>query len=192
MKKTTIAGIVTLILLIPLIYSLDECKGTMLTNEIPCLVLLPYTNDCTTIGIRFYNNGSTLLDDRLMSQYSPFTCNQTFNYTSFGTYTFNYSTGDTGSIVIEEDEVQQYYLYVVVLIIFFILVGLGYWKEEAIFVMMAGILAMIIGIALFNYGFPNLTNEFLKNAIVVVIWGVGAYLIIAPAMEFFEEWSGKK
>ena len=179
------------VLLIPLVYALDECKGTILINEIPCLVLLPYTNDCTTIAIKFYNNGSTLLDDRLMSQYSPFSCNQTFNYTSFGTYTFNYSTGDTGSIVVEEDEFQQYYLYLAVLMVFFILVGVGYWKEEGIFVMIAGMLAMVIGINIFINGFPNLTNTFLRNGITTVIWGVGAYLILAPAMEFFENWREK-
>jgi len=188
MKKITIVGIVTLVLLIPLVYSLDECKGTMLTNEIPCLVLLPYTNDCTTIGIKFYINGSNLLDDRLMSQYSPFSCNQTFNYTSFGTYSFNYSTGDSGSIVIEEDEMQEVYLYIFSLIIFFILVGIGYAKEIAEFVMIAGILAMIIGIVLIIYGFPNLTSVFLRNSVAVIFWGVGAYLILEPAMDFFERW----
>lgn len=186
--KLTIIFLLMLMFLTSIVIALDECKGTMFTNEIPCLVLLPYTNDCTTIGIKFYTNGSTLLDNRLMSQYSPFICDQTFNYTSFGTYTFNYSTGDSGSIVVEEDEEQQYYLYVVVLMIFFILVGLGYWKGEGIFVMMAGMLAMIIGIVIYIYGFPNLTNEFLKNSITVVIWGVGAYLILEPAMDFFERW----
>ena len=83
---------------------------------------------------------------------------------------------------------EEYQLYVVVSIIFFILVGLGYYYEIGEFVMIAGILAMIIGINIFNYGFPHLSNEFLRNAIVMIIWGVGAYLIIAPAIEFFENW----
>lgn len=187
MKKCIII-ILMMLLLFKIAIALDECKGTMLTNEIPCLVLLPYTNDCTTIGIKFYHNGSTLLDDRLMSQYSPFNCNQTFNYTSFGTYTFNYSTGDSGSIVIEEDETQEVYLYIFSLIIFFILVGIGYAKEIAEFVMIAGMLAIIIGIVLVIYGFPNLTSVFLKNSVAVIFWGVGAYLILEPAMDFFERW----
>lgn len=186
MKQTIL--LIILILIIPIVMALDECKGTMLINEIPCLVLLPYTGDCTTIGIRFYNNGSTLLDDRLMAQYSPFNCNQTFNYTSLGTYTFNHSTGDTGSLVLEEDDDQQYYLYLVTLIIFFILVITGYHYDIDEFIMISGILAMIIGINLFNNSFPNLINDFLKNSIVVVIWGVGAYLILVPAMKFYEEW----
>jgi len=192
MKKTTIIEIVSLILSISLVYSLDECKGTMLTNEIPCLVLLPYTDDCTTVGIRFYRNGSTLLGDRLMAQYSPFACNQTFNYTSFGTYTFNYSSGDSGSIVIEEDENQELYLYLFAFFVYFVLVGIGYWKEEGTFLMIAGILAMIIGINIFNNGFPNLTNEFLKNSMVVIIWGVGAITLFFPIMEFFENWRDRE
>ena len=188
--KTTLIYFL-MVLLIPIVMALDECKGTMLINEIPCEVLLSYTGDCTTIGIKFYNR-STLLDDRLMLQYSPFSCNQTFNYTGLGTYSFNFSTGDSGTITLEEDDNQQYYLYLVSFIIFFILVGAGYHYDIDEFIMVAGILAMIIGINLFNNSFPNLINDFLKNSIVVVIWGVGAYLILAPAMKFFEEWRDKE
>ncbi len=186
-----ISFIVFLSLFSFLAYALDECKGTMLINEVPCIVLIS-SNDCTTVGIKFYNNGSTLLDDRSMTQYSPFTCNQTFNYTNLGTYTFNYSTGDSGSIVVEEDENQQYYLYVVTFIIFFILLWIDYKVEEGIFTMIAGMLAMIIGINLYVSGFPNLVNDFLRVSIALPFWGVGAYLILAPAMKFFEEWKDKE
>jgi len=124
-----------------------------------------------------------------MHQYNSFKCNITFNQTDFDTYTFRYETCDTGTIVVEEDENQQYYLYVVILIIFFILVGLGHYLDEGVFTMMAGILAMIIGINIFTNGFPNLVNDFLRNSITVVIWGIGAYLILKPAMKFYEEWN---
>lgn len=190
MKKTILLIIISLVL-INVVSALEECESVMETNDIPCLILLPYTGNCTTMGMRFYNNGSTLLDDRIMAQFNPFYCNQTFNFTTFGSYTFNYSTGDTGSILVQGDENQQYYLYIVALIVFFVLAGIGYWLDEGVFIMVSGVLAMVIGINLHNYGFPNLTNDFLRQAIVLVIWGVGAYLILVPAMKFFEEWRDK-
>lgn len=188
MKKEILIGIV--LLLIPIVYALDNCKGTMFENEIPCLLLLPVNTSetaCNTLDVSIYNE-STLLYTQTMAQYNSFKCNVTFNQTAFGTYTFQYGTGDTGTIVVEEDKTQEVYLYIFSLIIFFILVGIGYTKEIAEFVMIAGILAMIIGIVLIIYGFPNLTSIFLRNSVAVIFWGVGAYLILEPAMDFFERW----
>ena len=54
--------------------------------------------------------------------------------------------------------------------------------------MIAGMLAMIIGINIFINGFPNLTNTFLRNGMATIMWGIGAYLIMLPGMEFFENW----
>ena len=193
MNKTIILTL-ALILIVPAILAeLDNCKGTMFVNEVPCLLLLPVNTSvtaCNTLSVSVYNNGSTLLYTQTMHQYNPFKCNGTFflNGTSFGTYTFEYGTGDTGSIVVEEDRFQQYYLYVAAFIVLLILVGLGFWKHEGIFLMIAGILAMIIGINIFVNGFPNLTNTFLRNGITLVVWGIGTYLILLPGMDFFENW----
>lgn len=192
MKKTIL---LLIFLMIPLAYALDNCKGTMSENEVPCLLLLTVnqtTTPCTTLNVSVYNNGSTLLYTQQMHQYNPFKCNATFNQSAFGTYTFRYETEDTGSITIEEDLFQQYYLYLIVVGVFLILVTLGWWKEEGIFVMIAGMLAMVIGINIFVNGFPNLTNTFLRNGITAIIWGVGAYLILKPAMDFFENWRDKE
>jgi len=195
MNKKTIILTVLIVLLVPTVIALDNCKGTMYESDIPCLLLLPVNQSvtaCNTLTTSFYNNGSTLIYTQTMAVYSPFKCNNTFNHSSFGTYTFQYGTGDTGSITVEEDEYQQYYLYWVVLIVFSILVIVGHLMEISEFTMIAGILAMIIGLNIFINGFPNLTNVFLKNGITVVIWGVGAYLIIKPAMEFFENWRDRE
>jgi len=193
MKKITIGGIVFLLIL-PLAYSLDNCKGTMFQQDIPCLLLLPVnqsTTACNTLTVSVYSNGSTLLYTQTMAIYNPFKCNATFNQTDFGTYTGQYGTEDSFTIIIEEDKNQELYLYLLALFVYFILVGLGYWKEEGTFLIIAGMLAMIIGLNIFNNGFPNLTNEFLKNSMVVIIWGVGAVTLFFPIMEFFESWRDK-
>ncbi|KKN11188.1 hypothetical protein LCGC14_1028920 [marine sediment metagenome] len=189
MKKLIL--IILVILIIPIVIAIDNCKGTMFQQDIPCLLLLPVNqsvNPCNTLTTEVYNNGSTLLYTQTMAIYSPFKCNNTFNQTTFGTYTFQYGTGDTGSIVVEEDRFQQYYLYIAAFIVLLTLVGLGFWKHEGIFIMIAGILAMIIAINIFVNGFPNLTNEFLRNGMTLIVWGIGAYLIMLPGMEFFENW----
>ena len=193
MNKITIGTIIALLLIIPLVSAeLDNCKGTMFQQDIPCLLLLPVNQTitaCNTLITSVYNNGSTLLYTQTMGIYSPFKCNNTFNQTTFGTYTFQYGTGDTGSIVVEEDRFQQYYLYVSAFIVLLSLVGLGFWKHDGTFMTIAGMFAMIIGINIFVNGFPNLTNTFLRNGITLIMWGIGAYLIMLPGMEFFENWS---
>jgi len=191
MENKILIGIVALFLIVPAAMALENCKGTMYENDIPCLLLLPVNTTatpCTTINISIYQNGSTWLSTQVMHEYNIFKCNATFTETSVGTYTFFYGTGDTGTIVVEEDKDQEVYLYIFSLIVFFILVGIGYAKEIAEFVMIAGMLAVIIGIALIIYGFPNLTSVFLRNSVAVIFWGVGAYLILEPAMDFFERW----
>ncbi len=190
-----IIGLMVL-MLIPIVYAIDDnCKGTMDENDIPCLLLLTVNQSvtpCNTLTTLVFDNGSTLAYRQAMHQYNSFKCNNTFNQTAFGTYTILYETGDTGTIVIEEDEFQQYYLYLAVILVFFILVILGYIKGIGEFTMIAGMLAMIIGVNVFTNSFPNLTNDFLRNSITVIIWGVGAYLIIAPAAELFEKWKEKE
>lgn len=84
------------------IYGLEECKGTMVQEEVPCLLFLPSLEDCTTLSISVYIE-DTYLYTQSMNQYNEFTCNATFNQTNLGTYTGNYTTGDSFSIIMEED-----------------------------------------------------------------------------------------
>lgn len=91
----------------------EECKGTMDSDEIPCLLLLTTTDDCSTTYVTIYRNGSTELDTKQMFQYSPIDCNATFNYsTPLGTYTGNYSNGDSFSIIVEDGNMNFFMLLV--------------------------------------------------------------------------------
>lgn len=182
--------------MIPAITALDECRGTMHNNKVPCMLLLQFNETpliCGSYSVSIYNQ-STLIYSETMGNYSPFMCNATFNQTGYGTYNFQYSTGDTGSIVIEEDIDNRYYLYIVALITFFILLGLGYYLKDRVFITLSGITLIVTALNIFINGFSNLVNELLRNGIVVVLWGIGAYLIIAPYLEFFEnfKWEGSE
>ncbi len=86
-----------------IVSALEECRGTITDEEVPCVVLLPVnttTIDCSTLSTSFFNNASTLLYTQDMGTFNTFLCNATFNQSALGTYTFSYSTGDSGSIIV--------------------------------------------------------------------------------------------
>lgn len=93
-----------------------ECKGTIDETDIPCQLLLPFVNtsviDCTTLNIKVFNNASTLLYTQTMNTYNGFNCNATFNQTALGSYTFSYSNGDSGSIIVEESNMNFFNMMV--------------------------------------------------------------------------------
>lgn len=102
MKKGIIITIFFLFFISFVSAGLDECKGVTDKTDIPCYILLPYNGNCTIQAITYYNNASTNLGTFSLAQYNPIKCNSTFNYTTLGTYTFNFTTGETGSIILQE------------------------------------------------------------------------------------------
>jgi len=172
--------------------ALDECKGTMDSNDIPCSVILPVNTTstaCDTLEVHFYNE-STSIYNSTMSQNNYFSCNATFNQTLWGTYTFLYSTGDSGSIVVETERNNIFYLYTIAMIAFLVLLWLGYYLEEPAFQIIAGMLSAVMAVNLIRNGFPTLTNTFLQTSIVIVLSGVGFYFIVAPTIEWFQKHFG--
>jgi len=183
-------SIIVAILILPLAQAIDECSGNMHYDEVPCLLLLPVntsTTACNTVSASIYNE-STLLYTQTMHDYTSFLCNATFINTGYGTYSVTYSTGDSASLVVEEDENNIYYFYVTVFFIFFALLALGFYTTQPIFIILSGMLAMVTAVNLWIRGFPNLTNTFLINSIVIIVAGIGFYLVLVPSIQFFEEW----
>lgn len=183
-----------LILLVPLVSGICCEKGKKCIVSETC-----QDAACGDCKITVYNRSGVVeipQDDMVKISEYTYTFNISKDELTYDTYPYTINCTDNkicqGVCQIEvmqecEGENAEYIFYIIAIGIFFLLVILGWWKGDGIFIMIAGMLAMIIGITLFNYGFPNLTNVFLKNSIVAVIWGVGAYLIIAPGMEFLGE-----
>ncbi len=179
-----------LLINISIVSALDECKGTVNTNEVPCAVLLPVNTtltSCNLVNISFYEN-TTLLESHFMTELNPFMCLGNFTQTDFGTYGIRYSTGDSGSITIVEDINNRYFLYVISLLAFFIMLGIGYYIEDETFLILAGMLSIVVAINLFINGFPGLNNEFLQNAVIIVLVSVGFYYVLVPSIELIESW----
>lgn len=195
MKTKNLIPLIIFLTLIPIVSSIcceknKECQVSETCQDAAC----------GACRITVYNRSGTVKipqDDMERVSIYLYTFNISETALDYGTYPYAINCTNNkmcqGPCQIEvmqecEGENEAFYLYIVAIIIFFILVALGYYYTEGVFVMVAGFLATIIGIVIFIYGFPNLTSVFLKNSISVVIWGVGAYLIIAPAMDWFESW----
>jgi hypothetical protein len=91
--------------MIPLVYSLEDCKDIMKPSDIPCRIknAWNYPKDCDQYSIDIYNETPILLETRTMGS-NLVGCNITFNYTKLGTYFLNFSTEDTAIIKVEADE----------------------------------------------------------------------------------------
>lgn len=175
------------LIIIPFAAALDDCQTVMEPSDVPCLLRSSWTYDsCTRTTIQIYNSTPILIQSLNYSDYGTTgLCNITWNISAAGSYYWNDSQKEGGNITIDTDN-SQYYLYITAIFLFFILLGIGYYKEEVLFVVMSGMICFAISIYLYNTGFPNLTSIFLKNSISVILFGVGAFLILAPNMEWLE------
>jgi len=112
MKKCKMKYLILImaLLLIPVVIGLEECKRVMNARDIPCMFITSmkgnwiYTNDCNTYKVEIYDSTPALLDSRALGNYQDTRCNLTFNYTSIGSYLLNFSSRETATIIIEEDD----------------------------------------------------------------------------------------
>lgn len=165
---------------------LDECTGTVLADDVPCLIFLPSTGvNCTATQVQLYRENITL-SIQTMDDYSPAQCNATFNYSSpIGTYNFNYTTGDTGSIIVKEGIVINLLLYfglATALIVW----GAGIWLRDANIISLAAIVLVIMGLFIWNNGFSVL-NNLVTQTLGMIFAALGSYLFIRVNMEAFQE-----
>ena len=112
----------------------EECKGTMTSTEIPCTLFLPYTDTCTDLYVSIYNTTSIIYETQ-MEEYTPFLCNATFNISEVGSYVFNYSTGDSGSIIVENDDDMMLAITIGIGIFAGLLLFLAFKLDESHFIM---------------------------------------------------------
>lgn len=125
-------------LMFPLVYAINECKGVMLpsTKDIPCLVISTweYPGACSDHAVQVYylNSSSPVLrETTTMGAYgSTGRCNITFTYLTKGSYLMNFSTGDSGKIIIEgEDNMTSLSVTIFILGITGTLIFLGMKKD---------------------------------------------------------------
>lgn len=183
-KKQLLILLVLVIFSAHMVNAIDECKGTLDQDEVPCMILLPAnttSTDCTLINVTVYNE-SVHIYNQSMTIYSPYFCNATFNQTNTGTYNFYYTTGDSGSIIIERGLRMIYLLYfAMAAIVGMFIVGLV--KEDYTFVALSGIMTIIFGLYIYIHGFNGI-NNLIVDALSIIGILLGAYVFIGSAFEY--------
>ena len=173
----------------PLANALDLCEDTPeITPD--CIMVTPELTQCTTYDYKIFDTNGTIKETGNLTALEGDVYH--FNFTlGAGEYIIRLCDGATREVVVEADKDQRYYLYVVALITSAILIGLGYYLEEETFPTLAGMLSIMIAINLYINGFPNLTNDFLKHSIIIVLVGIGFLFMLMPNIELIESWRGK-
>ena len=188
MKKCFLI-IIIFLMSMSLVNSLDLCedKPEIDTN---CIMVTPELTQCTVFDYKIFNTNGTIIETGNLAPLKDDVYH--FNITlPKGDYLIRLCDGALREITIKENVNNRYYLYVVALLVFFGLLILGYYLQDPVFVIIAGMLSSVIALNIFLNGFPNLTNEFLKNGISIVLAGIGFYFILAPTIEFFENFKGR-
>jgi len=185
MKQTIY--ILMLLAILPLAFALNECKGTITNDEVPCSIFLPINTSqtaCNTIDISYYSNNTNLYN-QTMSQLNDFTCNSTFNQSALGTYTFSYTTGDSGSIVVEEgtNMILLWYFAIVVIICLY---TAGFVTRDSTFMNLGSMGLIVMGIFILINGFSILDN-LMTRMLALVFWGIGFYMLFRVNMESYKE-----
>lgn len=174
--------------LLSLVYAAEDCEGKTYVEDIPCLILLPYSGECSGVTVSV-NDENTTLYTQTMENYSINKCNATFNQTALGTYALSYSTGDTGTIVVDAGY-QRMYLYISLFIITIFLILAGYYYENPHIHFLSGLLLTIMAIDIYFQGFPRIADTFMTNSISIILAGMGMYYLVAPYLVWFKNNEG--
>lgn len=165
----------------------EECSGGVVSqDEIPCIILLGRNDsdlNCDTVTVKFFRN-DTFLYSQQMDNYTGSFCNGTFNETMLGTYPITYTTGDTGSIIVEGGT-NMIYLFYFWAAITAMLVILGYAKEDVVSMSLGAMGLCVVGIYVLINGFNGL-NNMLTDFLSILFIGLGFYFFI-PLMELAME-----
>lgn len=99
--------IVLILLIASTAVALEECKRITPSRDIPCRVTSTwnYTPPCTDHSAIVYNStGGNIINYTFSSFGVSNLCNITFNISQTGSYSFTVSNGDSGNILVEDDE----------------------------------------------------------------------------------------
>jgi len=98
-----------LLLMLPLAAAIEECRGTQSPDEIPCRITATWTypNACTTYNVQVWSTNGSLVHTTALSEFGATgLCNFTFGNTTVQSYSYNVSSGDTGTIIVRDDEMM--------------------------------------------------------------------------------------
>jgi len=101
--------IILMLLLSTTVNALEECKSVMEPSDVPCLItsLWNYTPPCNQYNATvWYETGSNIINYTFSDYGSSGLCNFTWNITELGSYIYQVSNGDSGTIHIGADNLM--------------------------------------------------------------------------------------
>lgn len=103
MWMKTLSCVMVMLLAIPLVMSIEECKRQQEPKDIPCIIYSTWRPlDCAAYNITVYNESDNLV--QIVPWYNLTTvCNATFNLTKEGTYVYN-SSIESGVIEVKVED----------------------------------------------------------------------------------------
>ncbi len=127
--------IIIIILITPIVIAVTDCERITTIGKLPCSLRSSWGFNCTTVQIKIYNNEPKLLRIAQPSEYgSTGRCNITFgiqdNETEIGSYLFNWSNGDSSSIIVQEDDEMLISLVIGISLIVALFVFLTFATKE--------------------------------------------------------------
>jgi len=112
MKKCILIILISL-MMVQVVYSLKDCKGIMNPSDLPCILYGSWIpdNSCDTYEARIFNETPILINTRTLGTYGIIgRCNTTFgiypNETRVGSYSINFTYGDTMRVNVEADDMN--------------------------------------------------------------------------------------
>lgn len=180
-----------MVLIVPLVYAaFEECSDTNLIelNDIPCNAITPFINtSCLNYNYTITDvNTSQIVRAWNMTPLGNGVFNFTFNQSVLGTYSIVLCDNTTSTVsVVYGDSVR--YLYILILLAGLALYILGRYKEDNWFLMMAGMLVTTFSVYVFINGLIELSNPFMEWSVFVILFGVGAYLMVFYGVKAIQE-----
>jgi len=171
-----------LLLIIPIGYGLEECQTPSTKKDIPCMLKSTWDyTDCSTTQIKIYNSTPTLLGIKNFTDYGASgRCNITWNYSTIDSYFWNVSNGDSGSLIVEEEDSMIIAIIIIIPLIIGILFMVGsavLGEQHTILKIFLFLLSLITFFSSFHFGMLAVIEYFdfpaLQNAIGTTTYWVG-------------------
>ena len=182
--------LVWILILIPTAFAFSECSDTneIEYTEIPCNSISDYIIGCP----EHYNYTVYSIDNSYYVQNGTMTIlnDNIYNFTlwnvSVGSYNIWLCDNSTSSITIIQGDNTRY-LYIFALLIILILYLIGIWKNDHIFVILAGFSTCIFAIYSYVNGLIDLNNTMVEQGVLMLLLGIGFYFIGISAYKLSKE-----
>ena len=180
----------TLILIVPIIYGLQQCDSPIEPSDLPCEVVSTYLFDdgCVANEVKIFNSTPTLLQTKTWDDWgSGGRCNVTFgevtNTSQRDSYSLNSSDGSTATIIVGGVKMEFLRLTIFGIFFFISLVLIGFmhhFKEDEgssiVFGWMATAIMVILG-SMIMFGFKVVDVDVMFGFNANTMIGIVCYMI---------------